>query len=145
MPLTIRQFTSEHPDFQTCFDIRCAVFVEEQQVPLEEERDAFDPVGLHFLAEQDGAPAGTARVLMKEGGALAKVTRVAVLKSARGQRIGAALLQHIHATIPAERFALDAQVQALPFYERLGYAAQGEVFMEANIPHLHMTRAGGRG
>jgi predicted GNAT family N-acyltransferase len=35
---------------------------------------------------------------------------------------------------------LHAQVPVIPFYERLGYAAEGEVFFEAEIPHRVMRR-----
>jgi predicted GNAT family N-acyltransferase len=36
--------------------------------------------------------------------------------------------------------ALNAQVQAVPFYERFGFKRAGEVFPDAGIPHLHMRR-----
>ncbi len=40
----------------------------------------------------------------------------------------------------ATGFVLDAQIQALPFYEKLGYVAEGDVFMDAGIPHLLMRK-----
>ena len=33
---------------------------------------------------------------------------------------------------------LAAQLQAIPFYERLGYLAEGPVFMDCDIPHRTM-------
>jgi predicted GNAT family N-acyltransferase len=36
---------------------------------------------------------------------------------------------------------LHAQVQALPFYEKAGFRAEGEVFDEAGIPHRRMRKA----
>jgi predicted GNAT family N-acyltransferase len=138
--LIIRQLAFTDPDFAACFALRLAVFVEEQKVPLEEERDEHDPTALHFLALAAGQPAGTARVLLKEEGRLAKVTRVAVLPGARGAGLGVALMRHIEAAVPAASFTLDAQLHALPFYERLGYKAEGPVFMEAGIPHRRMGK-----
>ena len=38
------------------------------------------------------------------------------------------------------RLRLNAQVSVLPFYEKLGYVAEGEVFVEAGIDHRAMTR-----
>jgi len=141
MPLTITQLAYTDPDFETCFQIRVEVFVQEQNVPAEEERDEFDETALHFLARNNGKPAGTARVLQKPGG-IAKITRVAVKKSARGLGIGAALMRHIEANVTAQQYILDAQTQAQKFYESLGYNAIGEEFMEAGLPHVHMFKNG---
>jgi predicted GNAT family N-acyltransferase len=138
MTYVIRQVAFTSPDFARCFEIRLAVFVEEQNVPIEEEHDEHDETALHFLATLDDKPAGTARVLLKHS--TAKITRVAVLRAARGHGIGAALMRHIESTVPARRFTLDAQLHALPFYEHLGYVAESEVFMEAGIPHRHMAK-----
>ncbi|MOA44521.1 putative N-acetyltransferase YjcF [compost metagenome] len=35
---------------------------------------------------------------------------------------------------------LSAQVQATPFYERLGFKVVSEEFLEAGIPHVDMVR-----
>jgi ElaA protein len=141
MSLVIRQAPYPSPAFQTCFDIRLTVFVGEQNVPLEDERDEFDAVGKHFLAEFAGAPAGTARLLMKDAG-IAKITRVAVLPEFRRHGIGGALMRHAQAHIPpgTERIFLDAQRQAAAFYERLGFAATGAPFMEGGIAHQRMEK-----
>ncbi len=110
----------------------------EQNVPLDEERDEYDATALHFLAFYEGKPAGTARVILLDDAA--KITRVAVQKFARGKGIGVALMRHIETALPARRLILDAQVHAVAFYENLGYAPYGEVFMEAGIPHRRMEK-----
>ena len=33
---------------------------------------------------------------------------------------------------------LDSQVPVIPFYEALGFVAEGEIFPDAGIPHRHM-------
>lgn len=141
--LRIEQVAFGDPGFAICFAIRLEVFVHEQNVPPEEERDAYDPAALHFLAYDGEIPLGTARVLLKDGG-VAKITRVAVKKSARGRGVGAALMRHIEHAVPAAAFHLDGQTQALAFYEALGYQLQGEEFMEAGIPHFHMRKKRGQ-
>ncbi len=113
----------------------------EQNVPVEEERDEFDETGLHFLAFDEDTPLGTARVLLKPG-SVAKITRVAVKKSARGLGVGAALMRHIEAAVPAAAYHLDGQTHALKFYEALGYQAFGDEFVEAGITHFHMRKPG---
>jgi predicted GNAT family N-acyltransferase len=35
-------------------------------------------------------------------------------------------------------FMLEAQIQALPFYEKLGFVAFGDEFLDARIPHRKM-------
>ena len=143
MVLHVRQLAGRDPAFDDCFAIRIAVFVHEQNVPAEEERDGLDEAALHFLALQDGVPVGTARAMLKPDGSV-KISRVAVIKPARGRGIGAALLRAVEAELPlASTYVLDAQVTALRFYERLGYAATGAVFMEAGMAHRHMTKPGG--
>jgi predicted GNAT family N-acyltransferase len=39
-----------------------------------------------------------------------------------------------------ERIILYAQLSAEPFYARLGFERQGDVFMEAGIEHVMMIR-----
>jgi len=128
-------------DFDACMAIRMTVFVDEQRVSAEEERDAHDPTARHFLARLDGTPAGTARVIFPAGPDEAKITRVAVLAPYRGNGIGGALMGHIFTTVPAKKYKLDAQVHALGFYEALGFIAGARIFMEAGIPHRTMTRS----
>lgn len=125
--------------------IRRTVFVEEQQVPEEEEWDGLDPSCTHFLAwlpttpesTEPPIPVGTAR-LLPDG----HIGRVAVLASARGKGVGVALM---NAAIDAarqqqhQRVVLSAQLHALAFYEQLGFVAYGDVFMDAGIPHREMV------
>jgi ElaA protein len=135
----VREVAYGTADFDACMALRIEVFVHEQQVPEEEERDELDPAARHFLAEADGVPIGTLRIVMKAPD-LAKITRVAVRRDRRGQRVGVALMQAAEAAVTAPVLALDAQSYALRFYERLGYAAEGEEFMEAGIAHKHMRK-----
>lgn len=119
--------------------IRRVVFIDEQHVPQQEEWDGRDADCLHFLALLNDEPVGTAR-LLPDG----HIGRVAVLRSARGAGIGYQLME---ATLDAARSAghthaaLSAQLHALAFYERLGFVAHGEVFMDAGIPHREMVLA----
>lgn len=117
--------------------IRRKVFIEEQHVSEEEEWDGRDAQCRHVLAlSGTGAVIGTGRV-MPDG----KIGRVAVLAEWRGQGVGEALM---HELIRMARDSgldecyLHAQTYALPFYEKLGFVAEGGEFMDANIPHRAM-------
>lgn len=111
---------------QACFDIRRAVFIEEQAIPEAEEWDDHDATCLHYLAENS---AGTARVIAK--GNCAKIGRVAVMPAHRGTGLGARIMQAVMADATARGFVraeLESQVYAIPFYERLGFVAEGEAY-----------------
>ncbi|WP_416140105.1 GNAT family N-acetyltransferase [Halomonas sp. HK25] len=117
-------------------EIRRIVFIEEQRVPLAEEWDGRDDDSRHFLALLDGAPVGTARLLPD-----AHIGRVAVLAEARDGGIGAALMAAAIETARRESHPaveLSAQTHALAFYERLGFMAIGDEFLDAGIPHRNM-------
>ncbi len=132
------------PRFERCLHIRRVVFIEEQQVPWEEEVDGKDPSAVHFLAwDSEIGDLGTARMRMVEAGH-AKAERVAVHQFARKRGVGRVLmatLEEAAREAGAHEVTLAAQMEALPFYERLGYVARGDVFMDAGIPHRWMDKA----
>jgi len=128
-------------DWEACYAIRKTVFVEEQAVPLELELDEYDDVATHFLLRDGDAPLATARLLDKHG--LAKIGRVAVLKEARGRGLGLVLMRAVLEEARRQGFTeavLDSQTYAIPFYERLGFVAEGKEFDDAGIPHSLMRR-----
>ncbi len=124
--------------------IRFAVFVDEQKVPPELEPDEFDDDAQHLLVlDADGAAVATARIVDK-GEGKGKIGRVAVLADARGKGIGALLMHHVVAEMRRRHFTLaflDAQLYVIPFYERLGFTAEGPIFDDAGIDHRRMTLA----
>ena len=131
-------------DIEACFRIREEVFIDEQCVPAELERDEHDSEALHFIALADGQPVGTARAVIKDNGKSAKIGRVAVRRPNRGFGIGKLLISAIEETADLAHvgnFLLDAQMHALQFYVRLGYQVYGAEFMDAGIPHRHMKKS----
>ncbi len=119
--------------------IRYEVFVEEQRVPREIELDEQDPRSLHALAhDETGAPVGTGR-LLPDG----HIGRMAVLAAWRGRGVGSAILARLVEAARARGDAevvLLAQTHALGFYRKHGFAEEGEIFLEADIPHQSMRR-----
>ena len=117
--------------------IRERVFIEEQDVPAEEEWDGRDPGCLHLLAENDkGEPIATARML--DAG---KIGRMAVYREYRGRGVGKALLAELLKIARKHgltRVELDAQTRAMDFYRGMGFTAAGEEFLDAGIPHYRM-------
>ena len=125
--------------------IRTTVFVEEQNVPMDLERDAADAGAVHALARNRlGLAVGTGRLLASDGpGHPARIGRMAVSRSLRGANIGRAVLDALMAAAGERGDAevmLHAQVSALGFYRRAGFMPHGERFEEAGIAHQEMRR-----
>ncbi|MGB1773675.1 MAG: GNAT family N-acetyltransferase [Arenicellales bacterium] len=117
--------------------IRHTVFVEEQGVPVELELDGEDASARHAAAfSDDGRLVGTGRML-----ASGKIGRMAVSQSMRRQGIGRALLDALVAEakrLKLEEVSLGAQLPAVAFYERAGFKAYGDIFLDAGIDHKMM-------
>ena len=140
--ITIRAATTTR-DLEECFRIRDEVFIVEQSVPVDLERDEHDGNAFHFIALVDGKSVGTARAVVRDNGTSAKIGRVAVCRLNRGFGIGKLLIAAIEGTPDlrhVHNFLLDAQTHAQHFYARLGYEAYGDEFMDAGIPHRHMKK-----
>ncbi|HLK58532.1 MAG TPA: GNAT family N-acetyltransferase [Chthonomonadaceae bacterium] len=133
---------------EAVFAIRMLVFVEEQAVPPEEELDIYDLTAAHFLVREathtkdTGEIIATAR-LVDKGAGLGKIGRVAVLREHRGEGLGALLMRYVEEAARTQGFLqliLEAQLHAIPFYAKLGYVAEGDVYLDAGIEHRLMRK-----
>ncbi|NNH38543.1 GNAT family N-acetyltransferase [Acinetobacter terrae] len=116
--------------------IREQVFIQEQQIAVEDEWDAEDAVSVHFVVYDQDQPIATARLLKNNS-----VGRVAVLKSHRGVGIGKLLMQQIIQQAKHEQrkfLKLSSQVHAMQFYTGLGFKVEGEQYLDCGIPHIDM-------
>ena len=123
--------------FERSRRLREKVFVEEQKVDpaLEfenEEESRF------YLLTVDGKDVATARWRETSGGY--KLERFVTLKEERGKGYGKMILEEmLKDVLPfGKKIYLNAQTQALPFYEKSGFVKTGEPFMEAGIEHYLM-------
>lgn len=124
-------------------EIREAVFVKEQG--FRDEFDETDASAVHIVMFDDaGVPVGTCRVFWDVGRASYILGRLAVLKERRGEQLGSAIVReaerYVQKTGQAQ-LALHAQCTASVFYEKLGYAAFGEVEPEQGCPHVWMKKS----
>ena len=128
-------------DLNAAHALRHAVFVGEQNVDDDLERDDKDEVSTHAICFYDGVPVGTGRVYFE--GANAHLGRVCVLKKYRGKGIGRRICNLLIATARKKKceYALvDSQMQAEGFYQKLGFTPVGEPFVEAGMRHIQMVR-----
>ena len=121
--------------------LRERVFCGEQGVTLAADQDGLDPDALHIVAFDGERLIGTCRVVFD--GKLARLGRLAVEPDARGRGIGAVVLDEAERrsrTEGAERIRLHAQTRAVSLYERGGFEAVGDEFIEEGIPHVTMEK-----
>jgi len=140
--LTLEMFSGLEPQLKEALAIRMRVFVEEQGVDPALEIDDDDAVAWHVLARRDGEPVGTARLVMLDQ-LRAKIGRVAVLPEFRGMGIASQLVKLLMEYARREgrtQAILDSQLPVMPLYEKLGFTAVGEVFLDADILHRRMIR-----
>jgi predicted GNAT family N-acyltransferase len=131
-------------DLSKAFQIRKAVFVEEQGVPLEDEFDEFDNLNgqcEHILVYYEEQPVGTGRVRWVDD--FGKLERICILEPYRKFGLGKVIitaLEEIAQERGAKKVKLHGQTQAEGFYKKLGYQISSSVFIEDGIPHYLMTK-----
>jgi predicted GNAT family N-acyltransferase len=124
------------------FALRHAVFVDEQQVPQDLERDALDASAFHAVALDGARCVGTGRLVRQPGG-VGRVGRMAVDRAFRRQGVGDRVLEALEARALAEglrEIELHAQCYIEAFYRKHGYARAGDEFEEAGIAHVTMRK-----
>lgn len=127
-------------DFTEIKEIRTAVFIKEQNVPIELEWDEFDNDSTHILAYYNNKAVGTAR-LLNDG----HIGRMAVLKAYRRRNIGKKMLKYMlelaHKNLLTE-IEVSAQEHAVEFYKKQGFSVISDVYLDAGIPHYDMKYIG---
>ena len=126
--------------------IRSDVFMIEQGVSAADEWDGEDDAATHFLGFNASEQAiATARVITEHGESdrlRFHIGRVAVLKPYRYLGVGQQIMQVVMTWCLSHgaesEMYLYAQTTRTHFYERLGFVAQGDEFLDAGIPHLAM-------
>jgi predicted GNAT family N-acyltransferase len=140
----IKIVEATNPAFiQQVFDIRTEVFVHEQKCLPSEEFDELDAVARHFLLFENALAVATGRIRKTDKGI--KIERIATLSQFRGKGYATILLNYLLAFAQntytdTNYFYLHAQVSVKPLYEKLGFTAYGDTFMEADILHQAMEK-----
>jgi len=142
--ITIRRIVDADA-LAVCLSIRRRVFIEGQNVDEALEVDGCDDACRHYLAYCAGQAVATARVMVLPD--RLKYQRVAVLAPWRGRGIGAAMMRFIMNDLENSdhgggnrRHVLSSQVDAIAFYERLGFEVCSDIYLDAGIEHRDMQR-----
>ncbi len=121
--------------------IRTQVFIDEQKFKV--EFDETDAVCTHLVMFEGNSAAAVCRYFYSEEKGCYMIGRVAVDRAHRGKGFGAAMM------LEAERFigedggkciAVSAQCRVRGFYERLGYKAASDEYLDEYCPHILMKK-----
>ena len=105
---------------------------------LEAENDS------HHLACYDAGRLVACLVLKPLGGGKLRLRQMTVAKSSQKKGIGTLLLKFAesHAQqLSYTEIVMHARETAVPFYEKLGYAIEGDRFIEVTLPHFFMQKS----
>lgn len=135
------KIVANQQELEDAFYVRKIVFVEEQNVPTEEEIDELENEAKHFVAYDRNEPIGAGRFRVVDG--VGKVERICVLRDKRKTGAGKAIMMKIEdyaKETGIEKLKLNAQTHAIPFYTSLGYDVVSDEFLDAGIPHKTMIK-----
>lgn len=124
------------------FYLRYMVFVLEQGITPQDEFDENDENRLYGVCMKDSHPAGTIR-FMADSKIQLHPDRLCVHPDCRGQGIGRKLLLGLEAIGISQgmtQSVLDAEVEAIAFYEGLGYQVISEPYLEDGVPCVKMKK-----
>ena len=126
---------------KSAMQIRNAVFVEEQG--FVDEYDEIDKIATHFVSFDGEEPIATCRVFCTNDPKTYYLGRLAVVRSRRGQHIGAEIVSVAEAYIRDHggmRILLHSQCNAAGFYAAIGYNETNERDEEQGCPHVWMVK-----
>ena len=136
------KFVETESELEGAINVRMRVFVVEQQIPVAEEIDDADATATHAIALYQGQIVGTGRLLYRDDG-MAQIGRMAVDRQFRRQGIGGRILAFLEDEARAQGIGsclLHAQEYVKAFYAGSGYVERGDLFLEADIPHIEMRK-----
>ena len=143
MTVTVR-LTQAADEIDAAHDLRRRVFLGEQRVDAADDFDEFEATADHMVALDESGVVATCRLrAYGDGGQDMKLERMAVEQRLRGSGVGSRLLEgaeELGRERGARRMVLHAQTQARDFYAANGYEPEGELFMEAGIEHIRMSK-----
>ncbi|MCI8530700.1 MAG: GNAT family N-acetyltransferase [Lachnospiraceae bacterium] len=121
--------------------IREEVFMAEQG--FQQEFDEIDKSAEHIVIFETHIPVATCRVYVSENEDCYVVGRIAVEKTFRGKAYGAGILRAAENEVRKKggrMVCLSAQERAVGFYEKQGYTAYGDSYLDEGCPHIWMKK-----
>ena len=129
-------------EYRSALALRERVLRKPLGIPLRDSDTATDEEEELFCALRGDAVIASLQ-LKPLGAATMKLRQMAVEPSLQKSGVGSALVRFAEQwarTRAVRAIVMDARAEAVRFYERLGYSAEGEPFESVGIPHRKMKR-----
>ena len=140
---SVREITYRSADYEAALVLRDRILRKPLDLNLFEEDLSGETNDVH-LGAFDGDTLTGVLVLTRVDAQCVRMRQVAVDAGWQHRGIGTALVKAAEceaAALGYRRIALHARATAVAFYERLGYATDGQPFTEVGIPHRAMSKA----
>ena len=144
MKIEIKRFNDlSTNELYALLQLRSEVFVVEQNC-VYQDIDGKDDIAWHVLGKKEDRFVAYLRIF--EPGDYfksASMGRVVVAEKHRkkgyAKKIMEAAMAHVFENLSEKRITLSAQTYLIPFYEDLGFKAEGDGYLEDGIPHIKMV------
>lgn len=142
--ITYRNITTADPEYSSEKALRNRALRVPLGLTLSDADIAGEERQIHLVALDDAGAVVACVLLVIPGDGSAHIRQMAVEERFRNRKIGAGLIAYAEQTargMGIRKIRMHARVYAHGFYERLGYRAVGEEFIEVTIPHIEMEKA----
>lgn len=141
--MTIREITTADPVYPEVWELRDAVLRRPLGQSLRDDDISGDHLERIFIVQNDAGRAVACVMLRALPSGAFKLRQMAVSPAFQGTGIGRQLVEAAERaawTSGAQRIEMNARAAVRSFYEKLGYAVEGEEFVEVGIPHFFMKK-----
>jgi predicted GNAT family N-acyltransferase len=141
--ITNREITTADPEYEFEKALRNRVLRMPLGLTLSNADISGEDAQTHLVALDEAGTVIGCVLLVFSGDGTAHIRQMAVDEPCRGRGIGAGLIAHaerITRGLGLRRMTMHARVVARGFYERLGYQAVSDEFIEVTIPHIKMEK-----
>jgi ElaA protein len=126
--------------------LRSEVFVVEQNC-VYQDIDGKDQKAVHVLGVKEGSLVAYTRIFkagdyFKEAAIGRVVVKMTVRKLGYGHEIMKASVAAIYNNYKTKHIRLSAQTYLIDFYNKHGFVAEGDTYLEDGIPHINMVFKG---
>ncbi len=140
MPQIDIREVSNQQELAEMFDQRWLVLRSPLGMEKGSERDNYEDAAVHLIAACDRKIIGSARLRESSPG-LGNISYVAVLPEFQNQGIGTKLIENLIVKAQAKKIKtlrLKSRINAIKFYQKIGFIEQGNQMDFLGIPHVFM-------